>query len=185
MATSRLGMVAVSSESRRAKRSYSITLAALLWNSAISAAHEALNKHGAQHIKIVRHEDLVANPDETFRAITNWLELPPFAAVPLPAVINSSYTPDDGPVHFSQASVERWRSSLSAAECAHVERITDRKLRIFNYDAQRMPISVRFSAIELLCFPFRCAVAALANRSRIPNMPRYIYKRLSGLFRRY
>jgi len=165
-------------EEVRARHSYHILIASLLWCSTVAAALDAQRRFGEARVHIQRYEDLVRTPEESVKRLMAWLGLrfsPQLLEVPLH---NSSVFRFDAGRGVTQVAVDSWRSRLNQAEVAIIESRCRALLAQMGYErtAGRRPLAPYLAAWMTL--PFAAARAMLANRGRIANFPAYLYRRL-------
>ena len=95
---------------RRIQRSYNVVLHALLWRSSMAAAVRAHDTYGDASIKLQRYEQLVSEPEESLRGITEWLGLEYDEAMLDIPIVHSSYgLKGEG---ASTAPIDRWQQKL-------------------------------------------------------------------------
>lgn len=138
-------------EQSRVRRSYSITLLALLWNAVLQNARAAQLRWGRHRVRIQRYEDIVGQKTVELNAITEWLDVKPYEAMPAARVVNSSYANVDGTGGFSEAVANRWKTSLTPPESRHVELIAHRGMQSLHYPPSDQPIDFLFHR-KVACF---------------------------------
>lgn len=169
---------ALQEEIRRAQRSFHPVIAATLCRGAVHAAEEALRTHGADRVRIVRYEDLTAEPERTVREICSWLGID-FASPMLEApLVNSSFSPGKEAAGVRRDTAERWRSVLGPAQIRSVEVVCGGMNRRWGYAPSPTGASPLAVAAVLASAPLVAVRAAAANQDRIASLPDYVRRRV-------
>lgn len=174
---------AVAAETRRVRRSWSLTLATLMWRSAMATAIGLQGEFGADRVHLVRFEDLVSRPEPTIAALCRFLRLPADPGMARVSVVNSSYVAGGRQSGFRPEAALRWRQALSPAEQRHVERVAGAVMRDLGYAPVAAGRHHLFSAAEFLRFSLVLPRAVLVNRKRIGNLRQAVLARLGGMIR--
>ncbi|MBH0113835.1 sulfotransferase [Novosphingobium sp. YJ-S2-02] len=174
-------LAAVEQEERRARRSYNLTIASLLWRSAIEAGRAAQARHGTDKVRLHRYEDLVENPQSTVRAITDWLGLPFTNDVLNVNIVNSSYTKIANSRGIDPRVGSRWREKICKNEAAYIELLTSKHMQDSGYEREYGRPSARFLAIEIAKLAPATARIALANHARMGSPLKFISERMRSL----
>lgn len=172
---------AVEVEEARARQSFNLTVATLLWRSAASTAQRALERLGEERIFVLRFETLLDEPEETVRSLTQWLGLPFDADMLAVAVRNSSYAEGDSIKGIHSTTAQRWRSKLSSDEQGYIQWLTTKQMKMLGYDAQPCPLSLAYALVQIAGLPFELLRIMRVNRSRIGSWSHFLRARLRGL----
>lgn len=173
-----LSDIKLEQERQRVKASYHIVLATLLWRSATRAALKAQKTWGANHIYLLKYEDLLLSGETTVRALSDWLGLTYSANMLDVPTFNSSFEPTTDSLGLPQTPLQRWREKLSEAEMQTIEYYCGETLSQAGYTPlfrRRITPSIIAKSASL---PLALARAALANRKRIANLPKFLWQRL-------
>ena len=172
---------AVIAEEARAAASYSLTLIALLWCSAVRTAARWYKRYGSDRVIFLRFEDVLLNPEDGARLLASQVGVPFDRAMLDAAIVNSSYVGSHTKLGFDAAVADRWRDNLSHAERRHIDLIAGCTLSNLGYERDNLGISVRHSGWELVTFGVAVLRALIFNRARIANPLRYLQIRMAGL----
>lgn len=168
-------------EDRRIRASYSLSIVSMLWKSAARHAASLARRHGPDRVRIVKYEDLVAEPERTTRELCEWLGVRFYRDMLTVGVVNSSYVPAEAQDGVDPAVAGRWRGVLSKNEIGYVDWLTGGVARSFGYEPAGVGVSKAFAAWELALVPFRLLRAAAVNRRRIGALMPYLISRARGL----
>jgi len=174
---------ALERDERRSRRSFHPILMAMLWRGQIGAALAARTRFGSDRVRLVRYEDLVADPERTVRDVCKWLSLeyvPEMLEIPLH---NSSFSAYDAGAGVSKAAVDRWREKITDKEIALNQRICGEVMRQAGYEEVATGAHRFYIVGSFLSLGIAVPRALQANRSRIGNVPAYIWKRLKYALR--
>jgi hypothetical protein len=165
------------SDRRRARRSYHVVLASLMWRSATQASFVARRRYGPDRIFLQSYEELVREPEASTRRLCEWLGLsyqPAMLDVPL---VQSSYAPgvQRG---ISTAPLARWREKLTPAEVGVIQSSCRGLMREFGYEPEATTTAPLRTAAAYLSLPAALARAGLANRKRMGKAGAYVARRL-------
>lgn len=167
-------------EEDRVRKSYSLLIQCLMWNSAVKSAVAARTRHGENAIYFLKFEDLLSDPSGTIRPLCAWLDLPYSPNMLDIMQVNSSYT-DAGTVHgVSDEPSRRWTRTLSEKEIGLIELVTGRTMAALNYQGGTAQKSYIYIMSELCLLPINVVKAFLANRHRISNISDYLISRARG-----
>lgn len=169
---------ALAADHERARRSYNPIIASLLWRGATLAAANALATFGPERVRLQRYEELIASPEEAVRSLAEWLGIPFVETMMEVPVHNSSYQRYNAKGGIVTGAVDRWRQKMSPEEVAIIESACRRTMCKHGYAAEA-PRGTSAAVFRAWCsLPFAVGRAVVANRSRIPSLPRYISVRL-------
>lgn len=174
---------AIRADEERARMSYHIVLASMMWRGSANAASEARTAFTPERVRLVRYEDVTDDPEATLRAVTDWLGIafaPAMLEIPLH---NSSTIRFAEQAGVSSAPRDRWREVLSEREIGVVQKVAGTTLRDAGYE----PVEVRTGPLDLprayADLPVAAVRAAMANRSRYDSLPGYVMRRLKAVMR--
>jgi len=159
----------------RSRRSYNAVLMSLLWRGVVRASFAALERHGAERVRVERFERLAASPEQEVRELCGWLDLeyePALLEIP---VVNSSYATSGAGV--SSEPVERWRERLSPSEVGIVQSVCEPLLSQLGYAPDGVNVSPLRLAWAWGTVPFAATRAALVNRKRLGKATEYLRTR--------
>ncbi|MFI4917376.1 MAG: sulfotransferase family protein [Phycisphaerales bacterium JB060] len=162
---------------QRAKRSYHPIIIASLWNGAMRSALAAEQRFGKGRVRLERFEGVVGDPDTRMRELLAWLELPFDEAVLEMPMSNSSYEAFTEGRGVSKRPVDRWKSKLAAGEVAVIQRVSGRLLDRLGYERVR-GAQPGGSLKHYASFPLAVVRAFRANRARMGNPMRFLWRRL-------
>ena len=166
-------------DKQRAKKSYHVLLATLLWRAATRASLYALRRHGPERVYLQRYEDLVAAPEEALRGLAGWVGVDYEEAMLDVNVVGSSHRIDREEAGISTEPVDRWRKKLKASEVAVVESCAGTLMDELGYERQSAGgWTFRHVALAWLTVPLAFLRAAFANRKRLGNTFGYVVRRL-------
>lgn len=177
-------LAAVLLEERRARRSYSLTFAALLWRSAIETGRAAQARHGKDRVYLHRYEDLVENPEKTVKEITDWLKLSFTTDVLHVNIVNSSYTKLENSRGIDPLVGNRWRGKITPDEASYIEFLTASQMKALGYSRDYERPSAIFLASQAARMGPEFFKILLANRARLGNIPQFIKERSRGALHR-
>jgi hypothetical protein len=169
--------VAHAADRQRAKRSYNIVLMSLLWRSVVRSTYGALRCHGAERVRVQRFEQLALRPEQGVSELCAWLGLqyePQMLEIPL---VKSSYSAVDEPKGISAEPADRWRSMLSPAEVAIVQRCCGRIMDELDYAREPVDLSAMRLAWAWASLAPSSVRAAFANRRRLGRTLDYVRRR--------
>jgi hypothetical protein len=164
----------------RTRRSYHPVLMSLLWRGVVRSSFAALERHGAERVRIQRFERLAASPEDEVRELCAWLGLEFEPAMLEIGVVNSSYATSGQGV--SQEAVERWRERLSEDEIGVVQSVCGPLMRQLGYDLDPVEPSRLRVARAWSTVPFAVARAAVLNRHRLGKATQYLRSRATAAF---
>jgi hypothetical protein len=173
---------ALEAEARRTAASYNLTVATLLWKAAVNAGERARKRFGDDRVRMVKYEDLVLYPRQSFAELAEWLDIEFVDSMLDVPMLNSSYNTFDRHGGVSTTPMERWREKLSRKEIAIVDFWAGPALTQAGYEPAAPAMSP--SAVARLAPALLASVgrAAWANRHRMGNKPgQYISRRASLL----
>ncbi|PWU25482.1 MAG: sulfotransferase, partial [Candidatus Rokuibacteriota bacterium] len=163
-------------DQERARRSFHVGIAALLWRGAMRASTVARERHGGNRVLLLRYEQLVEEPRRAVEDLCTWLQLDfeePMLDVP---VVQSSYLSHE--TGISKEPLDRWRGKLSRREVAQTQSFAGRSMDDLGYE--REPLAGAFPSVAWgwLTLPIAAGRAGLANRGRMGRVPGYVWRRL-------
>jgi len=169
-----------SSQKRRLTDSYNLALNSLHWRAAFNAAMEARKQFGESRIFIQRFEDLVTEPEATLQALTAWLSLEYQPSMLDVDLVNSSYSSAwrQPGVGLSCEPAYRWRDKLSPTEIGSLQTFCGNLLSKAGYDYEQVSASYALVVWFWMILPFAGIRSLSANRSRMSNIPNYVWRRL-------
>lgn len=169
---------ALEQEEDRVRRSYDVLVVSLLWRSALRAASRARQDHGPGVVRLFPYEELVADPDGGMHQLATWLDLDFTEAMLDVPVLNSSVSTFSAHGGFSSEPLRRWRQRLSEGEVAAVQSACRRPMLAHGYALEPVAVSPFSVGLAWARLPKAVTRAALANRTRIVNLPAYLWRRL-------
>jgi Sulfotransferase family len=170
--------VVVARDLERARKSYNIVLATLLWRGAVRAAAQAQDAYGSNRVYVLRYEAVALEPRRALSELAEWLGLP-FEEGMLEVSANaSSYAPRQGRKGITSEPVDRWRKTLSRHEVAVIEAYVGKALREFGYEREGVRLETLHAVAAALVVPAALTRAVYANRDRMGKVLQYIRKRL-------
>ena len=169
-------------EAVSAAKSYSLTLNALLWCSAVRTAVGLERRYGPGRITLLRFDDVLNDPSGTAQLLCDRIGVAFDKAMLDAGVVNSSYIGSHTSQGFDVTVAERWRERLSLAERRHLDLIAGRTLAQLGYIRDRLGISIRHSGWEFVKTGFAVLQALFSNRARIAQPIEYIRVRATGLW---
>ncbi len=174
---------ALRTEEARARNSYNIIIATLLWKSGVAAALSAQKEIGTDSIRILSYENLVGDSERVLRSLSEWLGVA-FTERTLDApVLNSSFHSYDAHGGFQMDAVNHWRTRLTNAEILVIERCLGPTLVGAGYERVGKGSAWGRFAWELIQLPFAVWRALRANSDRTGNIFAYVARRVRGLIR--
>jgi len=172
-------MASVSAEEERTRKSYHIVIATMMWRAAVGAARRAQSVHGPDRVRIVKYEDVIAQPRQQMQAICDWVGIAfsdSLLEIPLHNSSSSDYTAKAG---VSTAPQNRWKTVLSQAEVAVIERIASQAIRDQGYERVTDGSGLVSLACAYATLPLAVLRAARANKDRYgSSLLIYILRRL-------
>jgi hypothetical protein len=165
------------SDRRRARRSYHVVLASLMWRSATQACVTACKRYGPDRIRLQSYEQFLQQPEKSTRELCEWVGLayePAMLDVPL---VQSSYAPGSGQ-GISTEPLVRWRRKLSPSEIATIQSSCGRLMRTLGYELEDTGSAPLRVAGAYLTLPTAVIRAGVANRSRMGHAGSYVARRL-------
>lgn len=165
-------------EERRARRSYNILIACLLWSGSVRAAIEGRKRFTHDRVFIQRYEDLVGNSKSALGVLTSWLSLKLHPAMLNVPVINSSFANFERSAGFAKQFIDRWRTKLNVREIAVIQTSCAHLMRYAHYELDPIGTPLRPLLWECLRLPGATINAAVANYSRIGALGPYLYRRI-------
>ena len=174
---------AIRADEERARNSYHIVLATMMWRGAANAGFEAQTRFTPERARLVRYEDVTDDPEATLRSVSDWLGIgfdPAMLEIPLHNSSTIRFTEQAG---VSSAPRDRWSEVLSDREISVVQKVAGATLR----DAGYKPVEVKSGPLDLprayADLPIAAVRAAMANRSRYDSLPGYVMRRLKAVMR--
>lgn len=164
-------------DEERARRSYHVAVISLLWRSAMRASLAALTRFGADTIRIQRYEPILREPEGELRGLTDWLGLEYEEGLLDVPILNSSFGMR-GQTGISPEPLDRWRTNLPPEEMAVVQSCCGRLMDDLGYGRVRVDARLHRVALTWATLPVGFGRALVVNRSRMGNVPEYVWKRL-------
>lgn len=169
---------AIEAEEKRAKGSFNLTIATLLWNAMAATALRAQRQYGDERIFILRFETLLVEPEATTAILMKWLGLE-FDPVSLEvSVNNSSYSTPERVTGIVAEVAERWRETLSPSEDSYISWLAKTGMKHFGYLDTALPLPILFALRQFSALPFEALRIARLNRARIGNWTQFLAARL-------
>ncbi len=162
----------------RARRSYNLLLMSMLWRSTVRAAEGALKKFGPERIRLQKYEDLATQPGQELRSMCAWLHLPFEEAILAAPMSNSSFSKYQEGHGVTTQSVARWRKKLSDVEIGIIQSVCGKDMGRLGYERESVGTPRLRLAASWAALPVAIGRAILLNRSRMGNLPGYIWRRL-------
>jgi Sulfotransferase family len=163
-------------DDRRAQKSYNVFVISMLWRAAMRASLNASEKYGSERVRLQRYEDVVRDPEQELRLLTEWLGLDYDQALLDVAVSNSSFfVPGDRGI--STEPLERWRANLPPGEISVIQTCCGSLMRALGYpqvETTASPLSVAWAWVTV---PLALARALFVNRHRLGNPFDYVARR--------
>lgn len=174
---------AVARARERKRRSYDVLVASLMWRGVARRAVDALAGRDRDRIRLVRYEDLAADPGTTLRALCAWLGEDFEPSMLDVTVRNSTYMATHSATGVARGSVDRWRQRLSPDEVAIIQSACARPMRALGYTVEPVPPARRHVAAAWARLPATAGRAALANRTRSGRLIPYVWRRVRAVAR--
>ena len=169
---------AVAKDEARSQKSYHIVIATMMWMAAVGAARKAVQRYGADRVRIVKYEDVVADPETVLRPVCDWLDIPfdkTLLEIPLHNSSSADFTAKAG---VSTAPQHRWKTVLSSQEIGVIEWVARRIMPLYGYAPATTGNSILAVARAYATLPVAVIRAARANRDRYTSLPDYVFRRL-------
>ncbi len=157
-------------KSRRWRQSYNATLITLMWRAAVAAAIDAHERFGTQHIRLLRYDHLVNDPEETLRDVCQWLGESFDANMLKVPLADSSHSQRVETAGIQPTQLHQWRSVLTRAEVAMIEFLAGLQLDYLGYSRDTRRGDFGRVAWESLKVPYAFLRTVIANRSRIVDL---------------
>jgi len=174
---------AIQADEQRAKQSYHIVLASLMWRAAANAAYEAQKKYTTKQVRLLKYEEVVNNPEPNLAEISDWIGVtfdPEMLDIPLH---NSSTMQFDEQAGISKAPKNRWRTVLTDREIGIIQKVTGKTLLNTGFE----PLKVKTGFMDLpfayASLPASVIRAARANSNRYASLPKYAIRRLKAVLK--
>ncbi|PCJ70536.1 MAG: hypothetical protein COA62_08135 [Rhodobiaceae bacterium] len=174
---------AIKEEEQRARLSYNIVIATLLWRAAINAAFAAQRQFGAERVMVLRYEDVVNDSSASVRSLCDWLSIEFEEGMLNIPMQNSSFVKFSKNTGITNSYLEKWREILSGREISIIQSFAGKVLDRSGYEKAGPNAGVGALLTVLVTLPLHVIRAAAVNRQRIGNMYGYITRRLVGIFR--
>lgn len=165
------------SDRRRARRSYHIVLASLMWRSATQASIAARRQYGPERILLQSYEELLSEPEASTRRLCEWLELPYQPAMLDVPLVQSSYAPG-AQRGISTAPMARWREKLTPAEVSVIQSTCRGLMQELGYEPAPTTMAPLHTATAYFSLPSAVVRAGLANRKRMGKAGAYVARRV-------
>ena len=174
---------AIKVDEERARRSYHIVLATLMWRGAANAALQARDAFTDARVRVVNYEAVTDGADAVLRDLAAWLGIPFNSSMLEIPLHNSSASKFDAKAGISQGPRNRWREVLSDREVGIIQKVAGAALTRAGYeliDVKGGPLDLPLAYAGL---PFATARAAMVNRARYASLPGYAMSRLRAVLR--
>lgn len=171
----------LASEAERTRESYHPLTLALLWRGQANAASAALRRHGPERVRVQRYEDMVRAPEETTKALADWLGVDYSSAMLDVPMHNSSFSTFERGRGVTAEAIERWRGVLDDEEVAVVQRVCAGPMAQHDYAAVRIGVGPLRRLRPYLTFPGAAIQALRANSDRSGGLPSYVVRRLRAV----
>lgn len=166
-------------EALRSRFNYHPISIAKLWN----INYEVIQRFELlPSVFVLRFEDLVDQPEQTVKAICDFLQIdysPQLLSIPQ---IGSSNQQDQNQVGISKSTVGKWRhdtNGLTKTEIFICQQICGSGMKEYNYHAESVrPRWINYMGASVT-FPFKLMVSFLLNIKRMKNIRESVGKRLS------
>jgi hypothetical protein len=175
---------ALDAERDRTRASYDPTIASLLWRATVAAGQKALQRFGADRVRLQRYEDLATDPEASLVEVAEWLGIGFDARMLDVPMHNSSFAAFSRTEGVSSAPVDRWKSVLDGGEVATVQMWCGAQLDALGYAREHDTLSLRDKATVAARLPAALGRAAMANRHRMGRVGGYVGRRAVLLLRR-
>lgn len=172
---------AIRAEEQRAKLSYNVIIATMLWKAAARASVRAVQRHGDRYVRTVKYEDVVSDPEGTLKALCSWVGVEYEPAVLDIPMLNSSFSRFSDAAGISREAAERWKTTLSTREIGIIQWVAGRTLRDAGYSGMATDTSRLLVVTECLKLPEAVMRAIVANRGRMGNIFTYTWHRLRAV----
>jgi len=172
---------ALEKEEARARASYDVILASLVWKGGAKAAISARRELGPDRVRLQGYETLVADPEGEARKLCEWLGVafsPAMLDVPMH---NSSFSSFEEKSGVKKEAAERWRTRLSPREIGVVQSVCGSFMDEVGFERADVRASPAYVAWRWGVFPFKAARAVWVNRDRMGNVPAYLWRRVRSL----
>ncbi|MCE7798360.1 sulfotransferase [Sphingobium sufflavum] len=171
----------IETEEQRVRRSYSLTIATLMWRSAARSALRLCDRLPADRLFLVGFERLLAQPEPTLRSMCDWLGVGFEPMLLAASVTNSSYEVAGATSRFDETVSTRWRHRLSPDEAAYIEWLTRHEMQVLGYQPGIHPLSAGFALRQIIGLPGEMLRALRANHKRIGGVSHFLRTRLLGV----
>jgi len=110
------------------------------WNRSVDACRNNVDRYGEQRCRLIRYEDLVQQPQETLKQITDFLGIDPNPTLAQPTRAgvswkgNSMFTDQFSAI--STTPLGRWKDTLDPNEAGVIELIAARSMNVLGYEPQ-------------------------------------------------
>jgi len=174
---------AIKADEERARRSYHIVLATLMWRGAANASFQARDAFTEARVCVVNYESVTDGADAVLRGIADWLGISFDASMLEIPLHNSSSSKFDAEAGISQGPRNRWREVLSDREIGVIQKVAGATLTRAGYETLDVRGGVFDLPLAYAELPFATARAALANRGRYASLPGYALSRIRAALR--
>ena len=162
----------------RARRSYNLLIASLMWSSAAKAIAAAQELYGAERIYTLSYEGLVSAPERATKDLADWMAAewsPEMLTVPFTNSSTADHASEGG---FSLEPSRKWESILSQAEIGAIQTICAKEMGQMGYAIHPGGRSIALLLRELAFLPVSVIRGILANRSRMVRIFPYVIRRI-------
>jgi hypothetical protein len=134
-------------------------------------------------VRVVRYEDVVADPEGALRGIADWIGVGFDPAMLEVALVNSSGSAFAAKAGVSADPLERWRAKLSDGEVHVIQRVAAGPMARLGYAPQPVQAGALALPRAWAGVPFAAVRAVRANSGRAGNVPAYIWRRIRAAMR--
>jgi len=174
---------AIQADQDRAKKSYHIVLASLMWRAAANAAVGAQNKHSTDRVRIVKYEDVINAPEPTLAKMSDWLGISFDTKMLNIPLHNSSAMEFDEQAGISKAPQKRWRNVLSDREIGIIQNVSGSALENAGFQKLNVKTGMFDMPLAYASLPVSVIRAARANSSRFDSLPKYAIRRIKAVLK--
>lgn len=168
----------------RQKSLYHPVVTGLLWRATVRHIQTLKRQVEADHLLILRYEDLVSEPEVAARSICSLIG-EDFEPQMLDVSDNNSSKGSDSAQASGifRSSVGRWKNNLPSEHVYIGQKIAGKELEKLGYQQVSVTVNPVKVMLIILAFPFALARGLYANRSKQAAFLPYIVKRLRALLR--
>ena len=165
----------------RLQKMYDPAITSFMWKMVIRKIPEAESMLTSDRLFILKYEELVHDPGQTFQAICDFISEKYEPEMLNIRFVNSSF--ESATTGIFNFSVGRWRKNLSAEESAISQIICGKEMTLLGYEKEKIKISY-LKTIRLLVKTPKSFISMLsASRSMRGSLFAYIGRRLIPLLK--